>query len=270
MVPLSVIDAFTDTAFGGNPAAVCLLPGVPPWPSDEWLQSVAAEMNLSETAFLKHREGCEYELRWFTPAVEVALCGHATLAAAHFLWEAGREGGDLLVFLTRRRGLLPARRRPSGEIELDFPAQPATACTPPDGLLTALGTTAVTVGRNADDFLVEVASATAVRELRPDFVALAAIDCRGVIVTAASDEPRFDFVSRFFGPRAGVNEDPVTGSAHCCLAEYWGERFGRAELTGYQASARGGVVRVSRGGGRVKLIGRAVAMTRGQLAVEPG
>jgi len=268
MTPLSVIDAFTDAPFAGNPAAVCLLPAAESWPSDAWLQNVAREMNLSETAFLRLRTGGEYELRWFTPAVEVALCGHATLAAAHYLWEAGAEQ-ELLMFQTQRSGLLLATRSAGGEIELDFPAQPATACAPPDGMVDALGTPAVAVARNADDFLVEVATADAVRALKPNFPALAQAECRGVIVTAASDDPKYDFVSRFFAPRAGIDEDSVTGSAHCCLAEYWGERFGKSELTGFQASARGGVVRVGRDGTRVKLIGRAVTVTRGELLVRP-
>ena len=269
MIPLAVIDAFTDAPFAGNPAAVCLLPEMPPWPSDAWLQSVAREMNLSETAFLRHREGCEYELRWFTPVVEVALCGHATLAAAHSLWESGIARQDLLMFLTRKSGLLAASRLPTGEIELDFPARPATPCIPPEGLLDALGTPAVAVAHNEDDFLVEVATAADVRALKPNFPALAQTVCRGVIVTAASDDPRYDFVSRFFAPRAGVDEDPVTGSAHCCLARWWGEKLSKMELTGHQASARGGVVRVARAGARVKLIGCAVTVTRGELLVPP-
>ena len=264
--PLSVIDAFTDVPFGGNPAAVCLLPAAEPWPSDAWLQNVAREMNLSETAFLTHRDGGEYELRWFTPAVEVALCGHATLASAHFLWESGANA-PALTFHTRKSGALTAARTSNGEIELDFPAQPAVACAPPYGLLDALGVKAVAVARNPDDLLVEVATAADVRALKPDFAALAPVDCRGVIVTAASDDPRYDFVSRFFAPRAGVNEDPVTGSAHCCLAVWWGERFGKTELTGFQASERGGAVRVRRDGSRVKLIGRAVTVSRGELLV---
>lgn len=268
-IPLCVIDAFTDVPFGGNPAAVCLLPETSPWPSDSWLQNVSREMNLSETAFLKPREGREYELRWFTPTIEVALCGHATLAAAHYLWVNDIAKQNVLAFVTRRSGLLTASWLGGVEIELDFPAQPATACAPPDGLLAALGAKAVAVARNADDFLVEVPAAADVRALKPDFAALALTDCRGVIVTAASDDPQYDFVSRFFAPRAGVNEDPVTGSAHCGLAVWWGERFDRKELTGFQASERGGVVRVRRDGARVKLIGRAVTVSRGELLIRP-
>jgi PhzF family phenazine biosynthesis protein len=265
MIPFSVIDAFTDVPFAGNPAAVCLLEA---WPADRWLQQVGREMNLSETAFLVPRGREDYELRWFTPAVEVALCGHATLAAAHFLWELALAVPESICFHTRQSGVLTAQRRPS-EIELDFPQQPANPCPPPAGLLEALGANAVAVARNEFDFLVELATAVEVRGLAPDFNRLAATECRGVIVTAKSDDPRFDFISRFFAPRAGVNEDPVTGSAHCCLAEWWGARLDAVEMTGYQASARGGGVRVKRVGQRVKLIGQAVTVSRGHLLIVP-
>ena len=268
MTPFAVIDAFADVPFAGNPAAVCPLSEAAEWPSDGWLQHVAREFNLSETAFLRHREGCEHELRWFTPAVEVALCGHATLASAHFLWERGATH-DLLTFLTKKSGVLAATRRPAGEIELTFPAKPAAACPAPPGLLEALGTGAVAVARNEFDYLVEVGSAAEVRALRPDFATLARTECRGVIVTARSDDARYDFVSRFFAPHEGINEDPVTGSAHCCLSEWWGPKLGKDEMTGYQASARGGVVRVRRDGKRVRLTGRAVTISRGELLVPP-
>lgn len=267
MPPLSVIDAFTDEPFAGNPAAVCLLER---WPSDAWLARVGREMNLSETAFLVARGGNEFELRWFTPAVEVALCGHATLASAHWLWESGNSGRSAgITFHTRKSGPLAASRLPSSEIELDFPARSAEPCPAPAGMLEALGATAIAVGRNSDDYLVELATEAEVRALTPDFAQLARTDCRGVIVTARSDDARFDFVSRFFAPAAGVNEDPVTGSAHCCLAEWWGLKLGKDEMIGFQASARGGVVRVQRGNSRVKLIGRAVTVTRGELLVPP-
>jgi PhzF family phenazine biosynthesis protein len=269
MIPLSVIDAFTDVAFAGNPAAVCLLDEMKPWPSDEWLQLVGREMNLSETAFLRHREGCEYELRWFTPKVEVALCGHATLASAHFLWASGTATQNLLMFVSRKSGPLPAARLPTGEIELDFPAKPAKPQAAAAGMLEALGARAVAVAKNEFDYLVELATDAEVRKLAPDFARLARTECRGVIVTAKSADSRFDFVSRFFAPQAGINEDPVTGSAHCCLAEYWGKKFGKTELTGFQASERGGLVRVKRVGGRVKLIGRAVTVTTGHLMADP-
>jgi predicted PhzF superfamily epimerase YddE/YHI9 len=264
MVPLYVVDAFTDRPFAGNPAAVCLLDGQ--WPPDQWLQNVGREMNLAETAFLIPQGRTEYGLRWFTPAVEVALCGHATLASAHALWEQDHSPRATITFHSRS-GPLTATPLPSGEIELDFPTRPATTTEPPDGMLDALGAAARWVGSNSDDYLVEVGSRAELLGLRPDFRRLAAARCRGVIVTARSDDPRFDFVSRFFAPAAGIDEDPVTGSAHCCLSEYWGERLGKTEMTGYQASARGGVVRVSRRGTRVGLAGRAVTVTRGALIV---
>lgn len=265
MVPISVVDAFTEKPFGGNPAAVCVLEA---WPSEEWLQLVAREMNLSETAFLVRRAGNEFDLRWMTPRVEVALCGHATLASAHALWESGTAGRAGITFRTKS-GVLTASPLPSGEIELDFPAKPATRCEPPAGLLGALGASATAVARNEFDYLVELATDTEVRTLAPDFAQLARTESRGVIATAKSADPRFDFASRFFAPQAGINEDPVTGSAHCCLAEWWGKRFGKVEMVGYQASERGGVVRVVRdaASARVKLIGRAVTITRGELLV---
>jgi PhzF family phenazine biosynthesis protein len=268
MIPLSVVDAFTDRPFGGNPAAVCVLER---WPSDEWLQLVGRELNLSETAFLVPRSVAEYELRWFTPRVEVALCGHATLASAHALWESGTAPRGSVAFHTRTSGALSAVPLPSGEIELDFPAKPAKPWAGPVELCKALGTSGVAAGKNEYDALVELASEAAVRDLDPDFDHLQRIDCRGVIVTAKSDDPRFDFVSRFFAPSAGINEDPVTGSAHCCLAEWWGDKLGKSEMVGYQASERGGVVRVvrDRANARVKLIGRAVTVSRGELLAAP-
>jgi PhzF family phenazine biosynthesis protein len=266
MTPLSIIDAFTAEPFAGNPAAVCLLDH---WPSDTWLARVGREMNLSETAFLVQRAANEYELRWFTPKVEVALCGHATLAAAHWLWETGQANGEVLTFQTRKSGPLAASRLSTGEIELDFPAQPAKPSDAPVELDKALGVRVVDVGRNETDYLIELESAATVRDLNPDFEMLGRIACRGVIVTAKADEARFDFVSRFFAPASGVNEDPVTGSAHCCLSEWWGEKLGKDEMTAFQASERGGVVRVKRVNGRVKLIGRAVTITRGELLVPP-
>jgi predicted PhzF superfamily epimerase YddE/YHI9 len=219
-IPLFVVDAFTDTPFGGNPAGVCVLET---WPSDGWLQNVGREMNLAETAFLVRRTETDFDLRWFTPAVEVALCGHATLGSAHALWENGLAPRKMLRFHTQS-GILTAT--PVGDgIELDFPATPAQPCNPPEGLLEALGVSALSVGRSDFDYLVEVATEAEVRRVMPDFVRLGLIGGRGAIVTAPGAE--FDFVSRFFAPAAGVNEDPVTGSAHCCLAEFWGEKARR-------------------------------------------
>lgn len=252
------VDAFTDRPFRGNPAAVCVLerPAEP-----EWMQSLALEMNLSETAFV-HPESDGYQIRWFTPAAEVALCGHATLASAHVLWhELGVEG--LLTFGSLS-GSLGASRQ-GDWIELDFPAKLESTCQPPAGLLEALGAEPVYVGRNQFDYLVELASEAAVRELSPDLGALARVEARGVIVTARG-QAEFDFISRFFAPAVGVPEDPVTGSAHCCLGPFWASRLDKQQLLAYQASSRGGVVRVTVRGQRVGLTGQAVTVMVAELA----
>jgi PhzF family phenazine biosynthesis protein len=260
--PLYQVNAFTATPFAGNPAAVCLLPG----PADAgWMQLVARDLNLSETAFLAP-EADGHRLRWFTPAVEVDLCGHATLASAFVLWHAARLAPDQPARFHTRSGLLTAARR-GDQIVLDFPAVHAQPTDPPPGLSEALGARALTVGRNRMDYLVEVATEEELRGLRPDFGRLAAAPARGVIVTSRSARPEFDFVSRFFAPAAGVNEDPVTGSAHCCLAPFWGARLHKEKMVGYQASARGGVVRVEVAGERVLLGGAAVLVWRGELVV---
>ncbi len=258
------IDAFTSESFRGNPAAVCLLREER---EDSWMQDVAAEMNLSETAFLLRRDDDGFSLRWFTPAVEVALCGHATLASAHALWEEGILGPGTQARFHTKSGLLTADRR-DDLIELDFPATRDEASEPPAGLLEALGVPhPVRVGKNRFDYIVEVASADVVRTIAPDHARLRTIPVRGIIVTSRADGGDIDFVSRFFAPGSGVDEDPVTGSAHCCLAPYWSERLGKREMTGFQASARGGVVRVRVEGDRVKLGGRAVTVLRGELVV---
>ena len=255
------VDAFTGEPFGGNPAAVCVLPR-PAEPA--WMQRVAREMNLSETAFLVGRESGEYDLRWFTPAVEVDLCGHATLASAHVLWEDGHLPRDAAAVFHTRSGRLSAMRR-GDWIEMDFPAEPAEPAPVPAGLAEALGAEPVHFGRNRFDCLVEVDSEATVRALDPDIRGLGALPVRGVIVTARSETEEFDFVSRFFAPSAGVDEDPVTGSAHCCLAPYWLGRLGRDAFTACQASARGGVVKVAVAGDRVLLSGQAVTVLRGEL-----
>jgi PhzF family phenazine biosynthesis protein len=264
-----VVDAFTDRPFAGNPAAVCVMAG----PADEgWMRDVAREMNLSETAFL-HPEADGYRLRWFTPATEVKLCGHATLASAHVLWESGRLPQDAVARFHTHSGLLTARR-PSGPasggagwIALDFPARPVSEGPAPAGLAAALGVEPRFVGRSElADLLVELASADAVRSLAPDIRALGRLSgVRGVMVTAAGGGAPYDFVSRFFAPGAGVDEDPVTGSAHCSLGPFWAERLGRTELLAHQASARGGVVRVVCRGDRVDLVGQAVTVWRGEI-----
>jgi predicted PhzF superfamily epimerase YddE/YHI9 len=255
-LPLILVDAFASEPFAGNPAAVTILDRPR---DDRWMQRVAAELKHSETAFLL-REGDAWRLRWFTPAAEVDLCGHATLASAHVLF--GKEGGGgALRFLTRSGELRASQA--GAFIELDFPALPPVAAPPPPGLLEALGVEALFTARSRFDRLVELASEAEVRAVRPDFRALARIDTRGVIVTARGGP--FDFVSRFFCPAMGVDEDPVTGSAHCVLAPFWAARLGRRELTGFQASARGGEVRVRLRGDRVLLGGRAVTVSAGEL-----
>ena len=259
-LPIYQVDAFSDKPFAGNPAGVCLLPT----PRDEaWMQNVAREMNLSETAFL-HRESDGWRLRWFTPAVEVALCGHATLASAHILWETGQLlATEIAQFLTKS-GLLTAQRNGS-DIEMDFPAKIAERADAPTGLIEALDVKPLFVGRSAFDYLVEVDSAASLRAMQPDFKRLAKLPVRGVIVTARSDQSEFDFVSRFFAPASGVNEDPVTGSAHCTLGPFWHTRLNKNEFTAFQASARGGIVKVRVAGDRVFLGGQAITVLRGEL-----
>ena len=254
------VDAFTDRPFAGNPAALCILPE----PRDErWMQDLAREMNLSETAFLQRRDD-GYGLRWFTPTTEVDLCGHATLASAHVLWEERLLPIDQQARFHTRSGLLTARRDGSW-IELDFPATPpAPAETPPE-VLKALGVAPVKAVRNRFDLLVEVESEAIVRALEPDFRTLRTVAVRGVIVTARASTAPFDFVSRFFGPAAGVDEDPVTGSAFCLLTPYWSERLGKDEFLAYQASARGGTVRSRLRGDRVLIGGQAVTVLKGEL-----
>jgi predicted PhzF superfamily epimerase YddE/YHI9 len=254
------VDAFAERAFVGNPAAVCVLDGEA---SDGLMQQIAMEMNLSETAFLRHRDDGTWDLRWFTPTVEVDLCGHATLASAHVLWHEHGLGDPELAFATRS-GILRARQL-GVAIELNFPAVRGRLEEPPAGLLRALGASALTVIRNRMDWLVELESADAVRQLNPDMHQLSALPARGVIVTAASDDPQYDFISRFFGPGSGVPEDPVTGSAHCALAPFWADRLGRTSLRAYQASPRGGAMNVVLDGDRVRLLGKAVTVLRGEL-----
>jgi PhzF family phenazine biosynthesis protein len=262
-VGLSIIqvDAFTDRPFSGNPAAVCLLPEPR---SERWMQDIAREMNLSETAFL-HPEDGGFRLRWFTPIVEVALCGHATLASAHVLWEDQHLPPDAVAVFHTQSGRLTAQRR-AGWIELDFPATPAAPADAPAGLLEALGVRAPrAVARSRFDYLVELESEEVVRRLTPDHSALRRVEARGVMVTSRATTPGFDFVSRFFAPQSGIDEDPATGSAHCTLGPYWSVRLGKSALTAYQASPRGGVVRVEVRDGRVGLSGQAVTVLRGEL-----
>ncbi len=254
------VDAFTSKPFSGNPAAVCVLPK----PADpKWMQDVAREMNLSETAFLV-KQGDGYHLRWFTPAVEVALCGHATLASAHVLWEDGHLKNEEQARFHTLSGLLTAMREDEW-IVLDFPAKIEEPAPAPSGLAEALGVQSTYVGKNQFDYLVEVASEAEVRSIKPDFMKLSQLPVRGIIVTSRSDSREYDFISRFFAPAAGVNEDPVTGSSHCCLTPFWSKRLGKKEMKAYQASARGGVLKVCMLGDRVKLCGQAVTVMRGEL-----
>jgi PhzF family phenazine biosynthesis protein len=259
---ITQVDAFTDRPFAGNPAAVCVLPEA----RDEvWMQHVAREMNLSETAFLV-RSGDGYDLRWFTPTVEIDLCGHATLASAHVLWQTGQLPADETARFSTRSGLLTAKH--DGDwIVLDFPALPPTVEDAPDGLLDALGLArAESVGKSRFDYLVQVESEEIVLRLKPDFGKLRQVQARGVMVTSRASMSGFDIVSRFFAPSAGVDEDPVTGSAHCCLGPFWLPRLNKDEMVAYQASQRGGVLRVQVAGDRVLLGGQAVTVMRAELA----
>lgn len=263
--PIYIVDAFADRPFQGNPAAICPLER----PADPaWMQHVAAEMNLSETAFIAPVEIAPresgFDLRWFTPAVEVDLCGHATLASAHLLWERGLAPAGEPIRFQSRSGLLTCTRA-GGKIELDFPAEPASPIAAMPDLTLALGAQPVSLGRNRFDLISEFDSEEVVRALRPDFGKLGKIAARGVIVTAPSDDSRFDFVSRFFAPAVGVNEDPVCGSAHCCLGPFWSAKLNKSELVGFQCSSRGGIVGVRNQKDRVVLCGTAVTVLAGQL-----
>ncbi len=254
------VDAFSSTPFAGNPAGVCILEAPA---EEEWMRNTAREMNLSETAFLTPQAD-GYNLRWFTPATEVDLCGHATLASAHILWERDfLKPGQEARFHTRS-GLLTACKMGSW-IEMNFPAKPEQAAETPPDLESALGTKAKYIGVNQFDYLVEIESESVVRNLAPNISLLEALPVRGVIVTSQSGTAEYDFVSRFFAPAVGIAEDPVTGSAHCCLAPYWSKRLGKVEMTAYQASARGGVVKVRMERERVILGGQAVTVLVGDL-----
>ena len=272
--PIVQVDAFTSEPFAGNPAAVCVLPEDR---ETAWMQRVAREMNLGATAFLRARaervEG--FDLRWFTPTVELDLCGHATLASAHVLWETGALSPDSAGRFHTRSGVLTAVRE-GDWIELDFPATPDGPVDAPPGLADALGASPRYVGRSRFDYLVELATEDEVRALRPDRGRLLAIETRGVIVTALAgveSSPDVDFVSRFFAPAFGIDEDPVTGSAHCCLGPFWSRRLGKNALLARQVSERGGALKVTLAGDRVRLGGQAVTVLRGEItaaASRPG
>ena len=268
-VPIFQIDAFADQPFTGNPAAVVILDNER---SPEWMQSVAAEMNLSETAFVQRIDHTRFSLRWFTPGMEVDLCGHATVATAFALWESNTVADRADLRFDSRSGELIVRSV-DGDIELNFPLTPPQIVEPPAGLIECFRfngqpITVSCCGRSRFDYLLEVSAEDIVRGLAVDFARLSACDCRGIIVTAKADNGTpHDFVSRFFAPAAGVNEDPVTGSAHCCLADFWAKKLGTTSLSGYQASKRGGTVRLQVKGDRVLLKGNAVMIYKGELLV---
>jgi PhzF family phenazine biosynthesis protein len=259
-LPIFIVDAFTDKPFAGNPAAVCLLRDKP---SDTWMQQLAAEMNLSETAYLLPEKDT-YGLRWFTPTTEVDLCGHATLASAHVLWETGKLQANQHARFITRCGQLTVERTGRG-MNMDFPAYPAQPCKTVNDLPSALGAKPIFLGKSEMDYLIVVESEQELRSIRPDFTRLLQYPVRGFIVTARADDPSYDFVSRFFAPSHGVLEDPVCGSAHCCLGPYWSSQLDKQDLVGYQASARGGVVHVGVRGSRVQLGGQAVTVVRGEV-----
>ncbi len=268
-IPLLQVDAFAHQPFAGNPAAVCVLEQpIAESIAAAWMQRVAAEMNLSETAFV-YPEADRFRLRWFTPTVEVDLCGHATLATAHVLWQLGSVPPTQVLQFETRSGLLGAALR-EGWIELNFPAKPPQLIDPPEDLIRSLGISPQGalhyVGFDGSDYLIEVDSETTLRQLQPDFSRLARFPVRGTIVTSKADSQEYDFVSRFFAPGAGVDEDPVTGSAHCCLTPFWQQRLDRRELVAYQASARGGILRVRLEGDRVAISGQAVTVFQGELS----
>ncbi|MFC9244540.1 PhzF family phenazine biosynthesis protein [Streptomyces sp. NPDC057136] len=271
---IRIVDAFTDRPFAGNPAGVLLLDSGG-FPDDAWLQQVAAEVNLAETAFahpLPPDGEADWALRWFTPAAEVDICGHATLATAHVLHTTGAASGT--VRFVARCGILTATAHQDGTLTLDFPTAPLTPATAPPGLTEALGAEPVTVldtGEHVGDLLIELADEAAVRALTPDLPGLVACSRRGIIATAAAEDPSrgYDFVSRGFFPRIGIDEDPVTGSAHTALAPFWSARLGRDELTGLQCSARTGLVRTTLRGDRTLLTGTAVTVIDGELLTAP-
>lgn len=256
------VDAFTSEPFSGNPAGVCILER----PADEeWMQAVAAEMNIAETAFLFKKDET-YNLRWFTPTIEVDLCGHATLASAHILWETGVLPKDQKAVFDTRSGILTAVN--AGDmIELNFPREEADDNAAPEYLLESLTVKPLYVGKNRFDYIIEVANEKEVRSLKPDFTLLKKVQTRGVIVTSVSGSGSYDFVSRFFAPLTGVDEDPGTGSAHCCLGPYWEKKLGKQEFKAYQASSRGGEIYVRTDGDRVVLGGSALTVLRCELLV---
>ena len=256
------VDSFTSRPFGGNPAGVCILthPKV-----DSWMLNIASEMNLPETSFIM-RSAKGYNLRWFTPKTEVDLCGHGTLASAHIIWQEGLAREDEAIFFNTRSGNVTCRRQ-EHSIILDFPLLPEHQIDPPAGLARSLGISPVNAWASAWDIIVEAESEEAVKQITPDYNLMLDLPMRGVIVTSRADSQEFDFVSRFFAPKIGINEDPVTGSAHCCLASYWSKRLVKNDLVARQVSRRGGVVGMHIEGERVHLIGEAVTVMKGETVI---
>jgi predicted PhzF superfamily epimerase YddE/YHI9 len=259
-IPIYQVDAFTSEIFSGNPAAVCILDS---WIDDNMLQSIAAENNLSETAFLVRNDD-GFDLRWFTPTTEVALCGHATLASAFVLFACQDWSEEEIHFHTRKSGQLVVGKR-NGLLEMDFPSRPVHSQIPPSGLKEAHGVTPIAILGSVEDLLVVLESERAVRELQPDFSALERVKCRGTIVTSKGS--RSDFVSRFFAPRLGIPEDPVTGSAHCVLVPYWSSKLHKKNLHAFQISKRGGELFCVYAGDRVKISGKAVLYLEGVITI---
>lgn len=261
------VDAFTDEAFKGNPAGVCILDQIK---SDSWMQSLANEMNLSETAFLS-RNNDVFDLRWFTPKTEVTLCGHATLASAHILWEERLIASDREAIFHTKSGLLKATKGIDLWIELDFPARFIKKAENQEVLNMAFNITPNYIGRfstpNGDLYLIEVSDEEVVKSISPNFELLSNSDAKAIIITSISNSNDYDFVSRFFAPGVGINEDPVTGSAHCSLAPYWSKKLGKRELIGFQASSRTGIIRCIWNNERVDLKGKAVTVFKGELLI---
>lgn len=259
-IPIYQVDAFTSELFSGNPAAVCILDS---WLDDTLLQSIAAENNLSETAFLVRNDD-GFDIRWFTPTTEVALCGHATLASAFVLYTCRDWAEEEIRFQTRKSGQLVVGKR-NGLLEMDFPSRPAHSMIPPSGLKEALGVTPIAVLGSVEDLMFVLESEKAVRELQPDISAVERLECRGIIVTSRGSQS--DFVSRFFAPRFGVPEDPVTGSAHCVLVPYWSSELHKENLHAFQISKRGGELFCINAGDRVKISGKAVLYLEGVITI---
>ena len=254
------VDAFTNQPYKGNPAAVCILNESK---EDKWMYNVAEEMSLPETAFIHKKEG-KYNLRWFTPTHEVDLCGHATLASAKVLWETENAKREENIDFHTKSGVLTAKSK-GDWIELDFPIEAEKEVDPPEKLIKALDVKPKYVGKNRMDYLIEVDNKEIIQKIKPDFRMLKEVDARGIIVTSKANSNRYDFVSRFFAPAIGIDEDPVTGSAHCCLAPYWKKRLNKNQFTAYQASNRGGTIKIKLGKERVYLSGQAVIIMEGNL-----